>query len=494
MTDILVPLPIVLSLGAAALSLGLGRRPRVQRALGLATLAVLLGVSIALLVAVADGSVIATRIGGWGAPIGIVLALDLMAALMLTVSLVVLLIVLVFTIGAPRPIDQARFFYPVYMVLAAGVAACFLTADLFNLYVAFEVALTASYVLIAVGRSREQVRHGITYVVISLLASTLFISAIALTYAATGTVNLADLAVKLREVEPGLRMALGSLFLVVFGIKAAIFPLFFWLPDSYPIAPAPVTAIFAGLLTKIGVYAIIRSQSLLFAGPDTSGFLLTVAGLTMLVGVLGAIAQDDVMRILSFHIVSQIGYLIFGLGLLTLAGLSATVFSAIHHILITTTLFLVGGLIELATGTGALRHLGGLIRTKPALAVLFMITALSFAGVPPFSGFLAKLAVIQAGLEVGANLTVGVGLLVSILTVFSMMKIWGGVFWGDPEDSEAHDRARSRRLPPVMIGVTTVAVVLGLGIAVAAGPIYDLSERAAANLVDPTQYLAAVLQ
>jgi multicomponent Na+:H+ antiporter subunit D len=135
-----------------------------------------------------------------------------------------------------------------------------------------------------------------------------------------------------------------------------------------------------------------------------------------------------------------------------------------------------------------------LIRTKPALAVLFMITALSFAGVPPFSGFLAKLAVIQAGLEVGANLTVGVGLLVSILTVFSMMKIWGGVFWGDPEDSEAHDRARSRRLPPGMIGVTTVAVVLGLGIAVAAGPIYDLSERAAANLVDPTQYLAAVLQ
>ncbi len=493
-SDVLIPLPIVLSLGAAALSLGLGRRPRAQRALGLITLSVLVGVVVALLVRVADGSVIATRIGGWGAPLGIVLALDLMAALMLTVSLVVLLIVLVFTIGSPRPIDQARFFYPVYMVMAAGVAACFLTADLFNLYVAFEVTLTASYVLIAVGRSREQVRHGITYVVISLLASTLFISAIGVTYAATGTVNLADLANKLQEIDPGLRAALGALFLVVFGIKAAIFPLFFWLPDSYPIAPAPVTAIFAGLLTKIGVYAIIRSQSLLFATPEESGFLLAVAGLTMLVGVLGAIAQDDVMRILSFHIVSQIGYLIFGLGLLTLAGLSATVFSSIHHILITTTLFLIGGLIELATGTGALRRLGGMIRTTPVLAALFLITALSFAGVPPFSGFLAKLAVIQAGLEVGAYLTVGVGLLVSILTVFSMMKIWGGVFWGDPEDSAVREQARTRPLPAVMMGVTAVAVILGLGIAVAAGPIYDLSERAAASLIDPAPYLAAVLQ
>ncbi|MPZ52816.1 MAG: Na+/H+ antiporter subunit D [Acidimicrobiia bacterium] len=490
--DLLLPLPIVLSLASAALSLGLGRRPRVQRALGLLTLLVVLGVTIALVLKIDDGSVIATEIGDWGSPLGIVLALDLLAGLLLTVSLVVLIIVLVFTIGSTRPIDQGRFFYPVYMVMAAGVAACFLTADLFNLFVAFEVTLTASYVLIAIGRSREQVRHGITYVVISLLASSLFISAIAIAYAATGTVNLADLADKLGAIDPGLRTALGSLFLVVFGIKAAIFPLFFWLPDSYPIAPAPVTAIFAGLLTKIGVYAIIRSQSLLFAGSEGSQFLLTVAALTMLVGVLGAIAQDDVMRVLSFHIVSQIGYLIFGLGLLTLAGLSATVFSAIHHILITTTLFMIGGLIEFASGTGALRHLGGMIRTTPVLAVLFMITALSFAGVPPFSGFLAKLAVIQAGLEVGAYLTVGVGLLVSILTVFSMMKIWSGAFWGDPEDPTAEERARTHRLPPVMVGVTAIAVVLGIGIAVGAGPLYELSERAATSLVDPASYMTAV--
>src|SRR5690606_1515478 len=218
------------------------------------------------------------------------------------------------------------------------------------------------------------------------------------------------------------------------GIKAAIFPLFFWLPDSYPTAAAPITAIFAGLLTKMGVYAIIRSQTLLFGGDGTSALLLVVASLTMVVGVLGAIAQDDVKRILSFHIVSQIGYMIFGLGLFTVAGLAATVFYVVHHIIIKTTLFLVGGLIEERTGTGALRKLGGLVHSNPLMATLFLIPALSLAGIPPMSGFVAKLTLVQSGLEVGAYVTVAVSLAVSILTLFSMTKIWAGVFWGAPDD------------------------------------------------------------
>ncbi|CAN5785567.1 Na+/H+ antiporter subunit D [soil metagenome] len=488
-------LPIVIPLGAAAISMALVNWPILRRALGVLSLTVTVGVSILLLLQVTDGSVIATGVGAWEAPIGITLVVDTFSGIMLSVSAVMLLAVLVYAIGSPRTDDTAAFFHPVYLVLAAGVSASFLTGDLFNLFVAFEVTLVASYVLITFGGTRTQVRHGMSYVVISLLASTLFITGVGLAYAATGTVNMADLAVKLGDVDPGLRAGLGVLFLVVFGIKAAIFPLFFWLPDSYPAAAAPVTAIFAGLLTKVGVYAIIRSQTLLFGGEDRSTLLLAVAGMTMVVGVLGAIAQDDVKRILSFHIISQIGYMIFGLGLFTVAGLAATVFYVVHHIIVKTTLFLVGGLIEERTGTGALRRLGGMVHTAPLLAVLFLLPALSLAGIPPFSGFVAKLTLVQSGLEVGANLTVAVALAVSILTLFSMTKIWAGVFWGAPDDPAPIPEAppEHHRFPALMLAPTVFLVAASVAVVVAAAPLYELGQTAAAGLFDTTGYLSAVL-
>jgi multicomponent Na+:H+ antiporter subunit D len=489
-------LPVIVPLAAAAVSMALGSWLRWQRLLGVVALVATVAVNVFLLIEVADGSIIVTSYGAWEAPVGITLVVDTFSAIMLTVSSVMLLAVLVYSIGSPRTTDEVTFFHPVYLVLAAGVAASFTTGDLFNLFVAFEVTLVASYVLITLGGSRAQVRHGMTYVVISLLASTLFISGVALVYAATGTVNMADLAVRLAEVDPAIRNGLGVLFLVVFGIKAAIFPLFFWLPDSYPTAAAPITAIFAGLLTKVGVYAIIRSQTLLFAGQERSTLLLVVAGLTMLVGVLGAIAQDDVKRILSFHIISQIGYMIFGLGLFTIAGLAATVFYVVHHILIKTTLFLVGGLIEERTGTGQLRRLGGMVHTAPLLAVLFLVPALSLAGIPPLSGFVAKLTLIQSGMEVGAYLTVGVALFVSILTLFSMTKIWAGVFWGSPDEPMPIPMARQGprlRSPRLMTASTATLVVASLVFVVAAAPLYGLAENAAHALMDPSVYVREVL-
>ncbi|HSJ35066.1 MAG TPA: Na+/H+ antiporter subunit D [Acidimicrobiia bacterium] len=489
-------LPIIIPLAAAAVSMALGSWLRWQRLLGVVALVATVAINVILLVRVADGSMIVTSYGGWEAPVGITLAIDTFSAIMLTVSSVMLLAVLVYAIGSPRTTDEVTFFHPVYLVLAAGVSASFTTGDLFNLFVAFEITLVASYVLITLGGSRAQVRHGMTYVVISLLASTLFISGVALVYAATGTVNMADLAVRLAEIDPGIRSGLGVLFLVVFGIKAAIFPLFFWLPDSYPTAAAPITAIFAGLLTKVGVYAIIRSQTLLFAGQERSTLLLVVAGLTMLIGVLGAIAQDDVKRILSFHIISQIGYMIFGLGLFTVAGLAATVFYVVHHIMIKTTLFLVGGLIEERTGTGQLRRLGGMVHTAPLLAVLFLVPALSLAGIPPLSGFVAKLTLIQSGLATGAYLTVGVALFVSILTLFSMTKIWAGVFWGSPDEPISVLVARQGprlRSPRLMVASTATLVAASLAFVVAAAPLYDLAESAAQALMDPSFYVREVL-
>src|SRR5690606_26532073 len=249
-----------------------------------------------------DGPV-SMQAGGWEAPMGITFVADRFSAIMLVVASVMLLAVLVYAIGQPGAERGHVGFQSVYLIMAAGVSASFLTGDLFNLFVAFEMMLTASYVLLTLGGGKAQVRSGMTYVVISLLASSRFITALALLYAPTGRVNMSDLADRIGALPPALQSTLAVLLLAVFGIKAAIFPLFFWLPDSYPTAPSAVTAVFAGLLTKVGVYAIIRTQTLLF--PEDSRpvtLMLVMAGATMVVGILGAIAQDDVKRILPFNI------------------------------------------------------------------------------------------------------------------------------------------------------------------------------------------------
>ena len=496
--DVVLPLLVALPLGAAALSLLLAaRRLQAQRVLSLLVLSAMLGLSGWLLAEVWDGTVVSAHVGGVDPLLGIVVAADPLSAVMLVVSSIMLLVVMVYAIGSTRTKDQAPVFHPVYLVLAAGIAASFLTADLFNLFVSFEVFLTASYVLITLGGSRAQVRHGMTYVVIGLLASALFITAVGLVYAATGTVNMAELAGRLDQVDPNVRTALGLLLLVVFGIKAAIFPLFQWLPDSYPTAPSPVTALFAGLLTKVGVYAIMRTQTLMFpTGGVPSTVLLVLAALTMTIGVLGAIAQNDVKRILSFHIVSQIGYMIFGLGLFTLAGVAGAVLYIVHHIVVKTTLFLVGGIIEETTGTGQLNRLGGLMHSSPLLAVLFLLPALSLAGIPPLSGFVAKLALVQAGFGIEQWIYAGVAIAVSLLTLFSMTKIWNGVFWGAPDEPppQGESVGGGYRTPRLMTASTAVMVAISLGFVVVAGPLYDFSTRAATILLERTDYVQAVLQ
>jgi multicomponent Na+:H+ antiporter subunit D len=341
------------------------------------------------------------------------------------------------------------------------------------------------------------VRAGMTYVVISLLSSTLFVTAIALVYSATGTLNLADLAGKMAALPGGVRMAFSVLFLIVFGIKAGLFPLFFWLPDSYPTAPSPVTAVFAGLLTKVGVYAIIRFETLVFPTSRPTTLILVLAGLTMVIGVLGAIAQDDFKRILSFLIVSSIGFVVMGLGFFTVAAIAAAIFYIVNHIVVKTALFLTGGLVEHVGGSSRLLGVGNMVRTAPVLAVLFALPALSLVGVPPFAGFVAKFALVDSGFGVGEYVVVGVSLVASVLTVFSMTKIWSGVFWSpaEPGADEARRGHPAGRLggPILMILPTAALVAVSLAIMVAAGSLFALSERAAHDLLHPASYIRAVL-
>jgi multicomponent Na+:H+ antiporter subunit D len=489
----LIGAPILLPLFGAALSIGFGGSRTIQRLIGVCTLAAVTVTSTVLLVRVDDEGVHAVQAGGWRAPVGISLVADRLAAIMLVIALMMLLAVLLYAIGQPGAERDHVGFHPAYLILAAGVSMAFLTGDLFNLFVAFEVMLMASYVLITLGGRPAQVRSGMTYVVISLIASTLFLASLAFVYASTGTLNLADLSGKIAALPSGIRTALALLLIVVFGIKAAIFPLFFWLPDSYPTAPSPVTAVFAGLLTKVGVYALIRTQTLLFPEDTRPGtLLLVVAGLTMVVGVFGAITQNDIKRILSFHIVSQIGYMIMGLGLFTTAGLAGAVLYIIHHIVVKTTLFMVAGLVEQRAGTGDLAKLSGLARLEPLLGVLFILPALSLAGLPPFSGFVAKLALVDAGVEASSYAIVAASLAVSLLTLYSMTKIWANGFWG-PRQADPVGRTLTRPRRALMVGSTASLVALSLVIAVASGPLYDLSERAAVDLMDTRSYTEAVL-
>jgi len=303
---------------------------------------------------------------------------------------------------------------------------------------------------------------------------------------------------------------LGLMLLLAFSVKAAVFPLSFWLPDSYPTAPAPVTAVFAGLLTKVGVYAILRTQTLLFPGNPFQVPLLIVAALTMLIGILGALAQADIKRMLSFTLVSHIGYLIFGIAIGTPLALAATIFYVVHHITVQTTLFLSAGLIERVGGTTSLARLGGMLKAAPVVAGLFFVGALNLGGIPPFSGFLGKFALFQAGAQLGTPLAwavIGAGAATSLLTLYALARAWNMAFWRPRREVEDYDSPMLDRLTddphddgtvvtktvsPLMVGATAGLLALTIGLTVFAGPVFAFAARAAADIETPSDYVDAV--
>jgi multicomponent Na+:H+ antiporter subunit D len=502
--ETLVPLPVLVPLFAAGLTLALHRYANVQRIISVAALALTTAASAALVVLVDSGPLV-VDVGGWSAPVGVNLVADRLSALMLTVSGVMLLCVLLYSLGQGVPEDEdeetdrrvgnlipVAIFHPTYLVLAAGVSNAFLTGDLFNLYVGFEILLAASAVLLTLGGTAERIRAGSVYIVVTLTSSVLFLGAVALIYGATGTVNMAQLAERLPEIDPTVRTALQLLLLLAFGIKAAVFPLSFWLPDSYPTAPAPVTAVFAGLLTKIGVYAILRTQVLLFPPNETiDQVLLVVALLTMVIGIFGAVAQNDVKRLLSFTLVSHIGFMIFGVALATQAGTAAAIYYVVHHISVQTALFLVVGLVEWRGGSTSLDRLGGLAKLAPMLALLFFVPALNLAGIPPLSGFLGKVGLLTEGVRDGSGLAwaLVVGSVVtSLLTLYAVVKAWNKAFW-QPAPPEIAEKAT---LPRGMVLPTAALVSFGLALTVVAGPLYSYAERAAEASMDSQAYYDAV--
>jgi len=491
--------PIIIPLLAALLALLAWHWRQVQRLIALAATSVHLVCGASLLSAVAEHGIQSTQMGNWPAPFGITIVADQFSAIMVFLAGFMGLAVVCYSIAS---IDRGREsfgYYPFLLILLMGVCGAFLTGDLFNLYVWFEVMLMASFVLLALGGGRDQMEGAIKYVTLNLVSSAFFLAGAGILYGLAGTLNMADLAVKLRSTtQYELVTAVGMLFFIAFGIKAAAFPLFFWLPASYHTPPVAISAIFSGLLTKVGVYSLIRTFTLLFAGDAgyTHNLILVIAGLTMVTGVLGAVAQYDFRRLLAFHIVSQIGYLLMGLGLLTAAALAGAVYFMIHVIISKAALFLVSGIVYRYAGSYDLKKLGGFSESHPWLAILFIIPALSLAGIPPLSGFFAKLALIQAGLQIEQYAIVAAALAVSILTLFSMTKIWAEVFWKEPPDASKSDTPRGAPAPlaaallfgPIAL-MAAVIVIIGIG----AESVFALAARAAEQLMDPAEYVQAVL-
>jgi multicomponent Na+:H+ antiporter subunit D len=492
---LLVALPVLVPLTTAALAFAAWRHVRLQAWLSAAGAAALLAAAVALAVAVHDHGVLALQVGGWPAPHGITLVADGLGALMALLAAIVGVAIAIYSFDDVDAARKAFGYHPLLHVLLAGVCGAFLTGDLFNLYVWFEVLLIASFVLLVLGGRREQMKGGLHYVALNLVSSALFLAGAGIVYGVAGTLNLADLSVKLADTaHPGLVTTAALLFLAAFAIKAAAFPVFFWLPGSYHTPPVAVSALFAGLLTKVGVYALFRVFTLVFRQdvPFTHGVLVVVAAATMVSGVLGAASQGHVRRILAFHIVSQIGYMLLGLGLFVPLAVAGGVFYVAHHILVKTNLFLLGGVVARLGGSEELSRLGGLWARRPLLSLLFLVPALSLAGIPPLSGFHAKLFLVRAGLEEGRWVVVAVALGVSLLTLYSMTKLWNEVFAKAPPRgipvAALGRSALALRVAPVG-ALAALTVLIGL----APGVLFGLSARAAEQLLDPSAYVAAVL-
>jgi multicomponent Na+:H+ antiporter subunit D len=491
----LLALPILLPLATAIALHLLPQRSRLLRVIAFAGSLGSVVVAVSVFTRVQHTGIQVLQVAGWPAPFGITLVADLLSAAMIVMVSVIGVAVTGSSFAGVDPRREALGYHPLIQVVLMGVAGAFLTGDIFNLYVWFEVMLIGSFVLMSLHRTRAQLHAAFTYVGLNLLASAFLLTAVGLLYGQAGTLNLADLARAWpHRRTPGLDAALSMLFLTAFGIKAGLFPLFFWLPASYHTPPAAVGALLAGLLTKVGVYSMIRVFTLLFPDPNASvyGVLLVLSAITMVVGLVGALAQRDVRRVLSFNLVGHIGFTTIGLALWTPAALGGSILYVLHHMLVISTLFLVSGLFLRQRRTTNLSALGGLYRSQPAVACLASIPLFSLAGIPPLSGFVAKVAVVAPMLGAGQYLLAAVALCVSLLTMLSVARLWEEAFW-KPAPVLPSPSVPQPRLGAAIIAPIAFLVSLTIALTVWAGPVANLTTRAAEQLLDRSAYIRAVL-
>jgi multicomponent Na+:H+ antiporter subunit D len=362
------------------------------------------------------------------------------------------------------------------------------------LFVFFEVFLMSSYVLIVLGGRGVQLRESIKYLLVNIIASALFVMSVALLYGVTGTLNLADLAMKIPLVDnPDVITVIGVLFVIVFGMKGALVPLHYWLPGAYVVAPTPILAMFGALLTKVGVYSILRTYTLLFDGNGEflQTFLMVLAVLTIFIGMTGAIAYNDVKLIIIYNIMIAVGVILYGISVNTQTSLEGSLYYLIHDMIIKAVLFMLVGMMIGITKSGQLRDMGGLITRFPLFGWTFFVAALSLAGIPPLSGFFGKLLIVSGGMDEGELFGPLLVLLSSLFVLYSVMKIFLNGFWG--EAKREYDGPlvpyTKRLIVPVFL-LLIIAVAYGFG----AEAIHPYITQAIEPLVNPEIYIDAVIK
>ncbi|WP_174728256.1 Na+/H+ antiporter subunit D [Mesobacillus harenae] len=489
----LILLPILVPLLAGIILIFFTKNIHLQRWLsGISSLATVV-VSAFVLLKVRQDGIQTLALSSWEAPFGITLVSDMLSALLVFMASIISFACLIYSFRSIGEQRERFYYYSIFQFLLVGVNGAFTTGDIFNLFVFFEVMLMSSYVLLVLGGTKIQLRESIKYILVNIISSALFVVAVGYLYSIVGTLNMAHISQRVSEInQPGIITVIAVLFLIVFGLKGAIFPLFFWLPGSYNAPPAPVMAIFGALLTKVGIYSIMRTFTLLF--PHDTGYthqiLSVMAILTIITGAIGAIAYWDIKKIIIYNIIVAVGVIAFGISVMSYDSLAGSVFYLIHDMNIKAALFLLVGIMIKITGTSNLRKISGLIAHYPGLGWTYFLAALTVAGIPPLSGFIGKVILVRSGFEEGHYWGAAIVLMSSLLVLFSVMKIFINGFWGEPKDYPEGKKVPVNQLMIAPVLLVIFAIFYGLGIEA----VQPYISQAAETLSNPDIYINAVLK
>jgi multicomponent Na+:H+ antiporter subunit D len=489
----LILMPVMLPLLTGIILIFFAKRIKLQKTISLVSVLIGIGISAAVVANVNKLGTLSLEVGSWRAPFGIIIVADMLSSLLVLTTTIIGALVLLYSFQSIGTEREKFYFYPIFQLLLVGVNGAFLTGDIFNLFVFFEVMLMASYVLLVLGGTKVQLRESLKYIIVNVLSSAIFVITVAYLYSVVGTLNMAHISQRVAEVnQPGIISVIAIAFLMVFGMKAAIFPLFFWLPGSYAAPPIPVLALFGALLTKVGVYSIFRTYAVLFYHDQAFTHLILgiLALLTIIVGVIGAIAYWDVKQIIIYNIIIAVGVILYGISLMNEPAISGAIFYLIHDMLIKAALFLLVGIMIKISGTSDLRKMGGLIKQYPALAWGFFIAAISLAGIPPFSGFTGKLLILKGAVEAESYIGLGVILLSSLMVLYSVLRIFIHGFWGQPVQETTQKKVSIKTLSFPAFTLVALSIFYGIGSEAA----YSLISQAAETMLNPSIYIDAVLK
>ncbi len=489
---------VIVHLFIAIVQLILWRKSTAQRFLSVGGSLLALILAFKLFFKVYDGEILTMNAANWKAPFGIVFVADLFSSTLVVLTSIAGLAVSIFScVGVGRQRILYGYF-PIFHFLMMGLNGAFLTGDIFNLYVWFEVIIISSFVLMTLGGRKSQLEGAVKYMAMNILASTFFLTGIGILYGISGSLNMADLALRIPKIQnQALVEITATFFLIGFGIKSAVFPLYFWLPSSYHTPPSAVAATFGGLLTKVGIYALFRVFSLLFIPNQfTKELLVILAILTILTGAFGALIKSNIRRLFSYLIVCHIGFMIGGLGLYSKWALLGAIFYLIHDIMVKTNLFLMAGVIRQLRGTMDMNKLGGLYAQYPKISLLFAIVLFSLVGIPPLSGFWPKVYLFRDAFQLEKYAFAGALIIGSFITLYVIAKMWAQVFWKDaPEPEIIEDKfagmigyKRTMLLLPVII-LASASLYIGFN----AEAIIHVADKIATQLLDTSPYINAVL-